>query len=71
MNGLNTLMNDLKQNLINDINGSMLPVGIAYYIVKDVLNEVEKSYEHTLALESQHQQEQENEQKNVSEIETE
>lgn len=71
MNGLNTLMNDLKQNLINDINSSMLPVGIAYYIVKDVLNEVEKSYEHTLALESQHKQEQENEQKNVSEIETE
>ena len=46
--GLNTLMEDLQQKLINDINNSQLPVGIVYYIAKDVFSQVEKEYQRTL-----------------------
>ena len=44
MNGLNTMMQELQRNLIKDINTSKLPVGIVYFVLKDIFNETEKSY---------------------------
>ena len=44
MNGLNTMMQELQRNLIKDINASKLPVGIVYFVLKDIFNETEKSY---------------------------
>lgn len=46
--GLNTLMEDLQNKLINDINNSQLPVGIVYYIAKDVFSQIENEYQRTL-----------------------
>lgn len=46
--GLNTLMEDLQNKLINDINNSQLPVGIIYYVAKDVFSQVEKEYQRIL-----------------------
>ena len=40
----NLKIDNLKNMIIRDINFSNLPVGIAYYILKDVFNEVEKLY---------------------------
>lgn len=50
--GFNTQLNTLKKNLINTINDSGLPIGICYYIVKDVLTDVTNSYKETLISES-------------------
>ena len=53
MNGLNTMIEELHSNLINDINSSHLPVSIVYYVVKDVFNEVELSYRNVLTSEKE------------------
>lgn len=50
--GLNTLIEKLHQNLINDINSSQLPVGIIYYVAKDVFSEIEKGYQNALSQEN-------------------
>ena len=52
MGGLNTLIEELHNNLINDVNKSQLPVGIIYFVIKDVFSEVEKGYMQELKAES-------------------
>ncbi len=44
----NTQLNNLKDNLVNTINSSGLPVGIVYYILKDTFNDVAVAYKNTL-----------------------
>lgn len=44
MNGLNTMIQELQSNLIKDINNSHLPVGIVFFVLKDIFNETEKGY---------------------------
>ena len=44
MNGLNTMIQELHSNLIKDINSSQLPVGIVFFVLKDIFNETEKGY---------------------------
>jgi hypothetical protein len=51
--GLNTLMEDLQNKLINDINNSQLPVGIVYYVAKDVFSQIEKEYQKELEIEKE------------------
>ena len=51
--GFNTQLNDFKNNLVNTINKSGLPVGIVYYLLKDLLVEVADSYKQTLIVEKQ------------------
>ena len=48
MGGFNTLIEELHNNLINDINKSQLPVGIIYYVLKDVYSNVEYGYNKAL-----------------------
>lgn len=57
MSGINTLMEDLHNKLIKDINTCQLPVGIIYYVAKDVFKEIELGYEKQLALEKQQEEE--------------
>ena len=52
MNGLNTIIEELHNNLIEDVNKSQLPVGIIYFVMKDVFSEVEKGYMQELRNES-------------------
>ena len=61
--GLNTLMEDLHNKLIKDINSCNLPVGVIYYVAKDVFREIEIGYQKQLAVEKQ-QAEQEDVQQN-------
>ena len=42
--GLNTMIQELQSNLIKDINSSHLPVGIVFFVLKDIFNETERSY---------------------------
>ena len=42
--GLNTMIQELHSNLIKDINASKLPVGIVFFVLKDIFNATEKSY---------------------------
>ena len=51
--GFNIKIHDLKTDLVNTINTSGLPVGVVYYILKDLLNEVTDSYKQSLAIEKQ------------------
>ena len=44
MSGLNTMIQELQSNLIKDINNSQLPVGIVFFVLKDIFNETERSY---------------------------
>lgn len=53
MSGFNTIIENLRQNLINDINNSQLPVGIVYYVAKDVFTEIERGYKNALDSEKQ------------------
>lgn len=46
--GFNTQLYNFKNNLINTVNKSGLPVGIAYYVVKDLFMEIQNAYEATL-----------------------
>ena len=46
--GLNTMIQELHRNLIKDINSSQLPVGVVYFVLKDIYNETERSYINTL-----------------------
>ena len=46
--GFNTYINDFKRNLVNEINQSGLPVGIIYYILKDLLHDIEEAYQNVL-----------------------
>lgn len=50
--GFNTQLNDYKQNLIDITNDSQLPIGIVYYIFKDVFHEIEILYDKTLKQEN-------------------
>ena len=51
--GFNIRINDLKSNLINTINKSELPVGVIYYLLKDLLGEIADSYKQALTIERQ------------------
>lgn len=55
--GFNTACEYLKQQLITNINNSQLPIGVAYYIIKDIFQEVEKTYYATLNKEAMENQE--------------
>lgn len=41
---MNIQIEQTKQNLVNNINNSGLPVGVALLIVKDILRELEFNY---------------------------
>lgn len=53
--GFNSLLNNLKNDLAETIKKSGLPIGIIYYIVKDLLNEITETYKDTLLLEANQQ----------------
>lgn len=45
---INTNINVFKNNIANVIQNSQLPVGVVYYIFKDIINELQIAYENTL-----------------------
>ena len=51
--GFNTYLNNFKTNMVNEINNSGLPVGVVYYIMKDLLNDIQNAYENTLKKEKE------------------
>lgn len=46
--GFNTYINDFKKNIVDMINQSGLPVGIIYYVIKDLFSDITNAYELTL-----------------------
>lgn len=49
----NTYLNDFKTDMVNMINNSGLPVGVVYYIVKDLFSDIQLAYENTLKKEKE------------------
>lgn len=41
---MNLKLKNLEKNIIFEINNSDLPVGVVYYIIKNLLNEIEQLY---------------------------
>ena len=54
--GFNTYLNEFKTNVVNVVNNSGLPVGVVYYIMKDLLNDIQDAYETTLKKEKEQAQ---------------
>ena len=46
--GFNTNLNNLQSDLVNKINSSGMPVGVIYYIMKDLFVDVQNAYEEAL-----------------------
>lgn len=53
MNGINSLIEDLHNKLIKDINTCQLPVGIIYFVAKDIFKEIEIGYQKELMREKE------------------
>ena len=51
--GFNTMINNLTAKLIKDITESGLPIGISYYVLKDILKSVEQQYTYALGEEEE------------------
>lgn len=43
--GLNNQLNNFRKELLEKINDSQLPIGVVYYIVKDIFNDIATAYE--------------------------
>lgn len=68
---MNLQIENVKQQVINVINNSNLPIGTIYYMFKDILNEVGTEYDRALASERQQQIQQMQQQQQVEQGESE
>lgn len=50
---MNMNINIFKDNLVNLIGSSQLPIGITYYVLKDIFSNIETLYNQTLEKENQ------------------
>lgn len=64
----NTYLNDFKTDMVNMINNSGLPVGVVYYIVKDLFSDIQLAYENTLKKEKEEIIAEQKANKKISEI---
>lgn len=55
MDNFNLKLNSLKINIINMIKNSEIPVGAIYYMLKDLLSNVEDIYKQSIEIEKQTQ----------------
>ena len=49
----NYLIEDYKRSIVESIQQSQLPIGIIYYLFKDIVNEIEQTYNRTIQAEVQ------------------
>ncbi len=45
---INLTVEEAKQNIINTINNTGLPISVVYYIMKDIMNDMTDSYNNYL-----------------------
>lgn len=55
---INTSINLFRNNIAQAINVSQLPVGVLYFVLKDVVKDIESAYNETLQKESKELKEQ-------------
>ena len=53
LNNVNTKISNLKKNIIEQIVNSNLPVGVCYYILKDLYIDMLNTFEESIKLEQQ------------------
>ena len=53
MDNFNTKIEELKKNIGDTINESELPIGVVYYLLKDIFSEVTIAYNKALVIEEQ------------------
>lgn len=55
---INLVIEDFKHSVVDTVNQSGLPIGIVYYVMKDIMNELVNNYE--TYIENANQKEQQN-----------
>ena len=55
---INLIIEDFKHSIVDTVNQSGLPIGIVYYVMKDIMNELVNNYE--TYIENANQKEQQN-----------
>lgn len=64
---MNLQIENVRQDIIDVINNSQLPIGVIYYLFKDISKEVANEYNKTLMLEQQQKQQEEEKQQDIKE----
>lgn len=64
---MNLQIENVKQNIIDIINNSGLPIGVINYLFKDISREVANEYNRALSFEQQQKKEQELKEKELKE----
>ena len=64
---MNLQIENVKQDIIDVINNSQLPIGVIYYLFKDISKEVANEYNKTLMLEQQQKQQEEEKKQDIKE----
>jgi hypothetical protein len=54
--GVNKNIQDLRNNIIQLMNESGFPMGVLYYIIKDIYNETTSRYDYELAQENKEEE---------------
>jgi len=54
--GINTLIEQFQKTLIEAVNDCQLPVGVAFYVAKDVFSQIEAEYQKALEIEKEVQE---------------
>ena len=63
--GINTLIEQFQNTLVQAVNECQLPIGVAYLVAKDVFSQLENGYQKALTQEKEMQEKQEEEKEEV------
>lgn len=64
---INSTINNTYQNILNVITEAQLPVGTIYFMLKDILRDIEITYQASLQLENENIIEEQQDEKNNEE----
>lgn len=58
---INQEIEQVRNNIVSVINNSNMPIGVVYYVMKDIMSEIELSYQKVLVAKDEDTEEEEDE----------
>ena len=58
---INQEIEQVRNNIVSVINNSNMPIGVVYYVMKDIMSEIELSYQNVLVAKDEGTKEEEDE----------
>lgn len=58
---INQEIEQVRNNIVSVINNSNMPIGVVYYVMKDIMSEIELSYQKVLVAKDEDTKEEEDE----------